>query len=63
MLPLAQLVSQGLLPASSVCWGGWWMDWWSWMEFHGDVSPCGGLQSGGDGEKGIGVLWWGIGMV
>lgn len=43
------------------------MDWWRWMELFGDVSPCGaacgGLQSSGDGEKGIGVVQGGIGMV
>uniref|UniRef100_A0A8U8BPS7 Sphingomyelin phosphodiesterase 2 n=2 Tax=Geospiza parvula TaxID=87175 RepID=A0A8U8BPS7_GEOPR len=39
--------------------GGWWMDWWGWMELFGDVSPCGGLQSGGDGEKAVGVVWGG----
>lgn len=68
MPPLAHLVSRGAAASIHYVLRGWWVDWWSWMEFSGDVFPCGAacgrLQSGGDGEAAIGVvLGGGIGMI
>lgn len=59
MPPLAQLVGRGAAASIHSVLGDWWMDWWGCMELFGDVSPCGGLQSAGDGENAVGVVWGG----